>query len=330
MKRLAGRQLLFLLFLLLLAVLVILAALFCGSSFVPYGEFYDGNGALVPLVRARMSRILTSFVVGGSLALAGCAYQAVLRNPLAEPFILGVSGGSALGAALSFITGAAVSSIYAIPAFAALGGLCAVSFVLLLGMLNRGDSTSLLLSGVVAGTISSSCLMCLVTIAGTQEMCSMTWFLLGDLAATDPLLLRFFAVFAPFIAFLLWLLSPKANALALGDDYAWSMGSDPKKTSCALIFLASLLTAGSVALSGIIGFVGLIVPHILRKCGYSDNRKLFPLSFFAGGIFLIFCDLVSRSVFPEREVPSGVITSLLGGALFLWLLHGRNRERRGK
>ena len=204
------------------------------------------------------------------------------------------------------------------------------SFVLLLGMLNKGDSTSLLLSGVVAGTISSSCLMCLVTIAGTQEMCSMTWFLLGDLAATDPLLLRFFAVFAPCVAFLLWLLSPKANALALGDDYAWSMGSDPKKTSCALIFLASLLTAGSVALSGIIGFVGLIVPHILRKCGYSDNRKLFPLSFFAGGVFLIFCDLVSRSVFPEREVPSGVITSLLGGALFLWLLHGRNRERRGK
>ena len=315
----------------LLTVSTVFCALFFGSTFISPEQFRTESGTLSPLILSRICRIATSFTVGGSLAIAGSVYQAVLRNPLADPFILGVSGSAALGTALAFITGAAMTSACTIPVFAGAGALAAIVFVLLLGSITaRGESTALLLSGVITGTVSSSILMCLISFAGTTEMCSVTWFMLGDLSSADPVLLRFFLFFIPFPVLLLWLLSPKANALALGDDHARSLGIDPVKTSYFLIILASLLTAGSVAVSGIIGFAGLIIPHILRKCGFSDNRKLFPLSFWAGGVFLTLCDLLSRCIFPEREIPPGVITSLAGGTLFLWILYENGKERNRK
>lgn len=323
------KEYLFLFSFIFLSFLIFFCAFFLGSSHLSFKEIFSDplSGNLSPLALARITRILASFMVGGSLALAGSVYQAVLRNPLAEPFILGVSGGAALGTALAFVTGAAMAGTLFIPLFAASGGLLTVLLVLLLGMTGKGDKNLLLLSGVIAGTLSSSILMCLISFAGTQEMCSVTWFLLGDLSAADPVLLRFFSFAAPLIAFFLFLLSPKANALASGNDYARGMGVDPVKAGYLLLILATLLTAGSVALSGIISFAGLIVPHILRKWGFADNRKLFPLSFFTGGIFLIFCDLLSRSIFQAREIPAGVITSFSGGLLFLWILYRKSRRK---
>ena len=330
MKKERYKELFFLFSFILLSFLILFCAFFLGINDLSTKEIFNDNssGTLTPLAMARITRILASFLVGGSLALAGSVYQAVLHNPLAEPFILGVSGGAAVGTALAFITGAAVTGTFFVPLFASSGGLFAVLLVLLLGMTGRGEKNTILLSGVIMGTLSSSILMCLISFAGTQEMCSITWFLMGDLSAADPVLLRFSCFFAPLIAFLLFLLSPKANALASGEDYARGIGVDPVKTGYALLILATLLTAASVALSGIISFVGLIVPHILRKWGFADNRKLFPLSFFAGGIFLIFCDFLSRNIFQAREIPAGVITSFSGGLLFLWILYKKNLNGR--
>lgn len=326
MKKIYSKTFLFSFLLVTLSLFIISAALFFGSSFVPFRDFFTENGAISPIILSRIYRIAAAFFAGGSLALSGSCYQAVLRNPLAEPYILGVSSGAALGTALAFITKAAQVSIYILPAFAAAGGVAAIFLVLLPSLFRKGDNTTLLLSGVITGTVFSSILMALITFAGTQEISSVTWFLLGDLSSSDPLLLRFFMVISIILVLLLILLSPKANALMLGDDYARSMGIEPLKTSILLLFLASLLTAGSVALTGIIGFAGLIVPHILRKCGFSDNRKLFPLSFYGGGLFLVFCDLLSRSIFTAREIPIGVITAFLGGILFLRLLYNNNNK----
>lgn len=314
----------FLSVLFLLFVLVMSAALFFGAGVLSASGIFEGDGGkFSPLFLARLSRVTAAFLVGGSLALAGCVYQSILHNPLAEPFILGVSGGAALGTGIAFASKVVLISIYMVPLFASAGALIMVAFVLLLGMTRKGDANTLLLSGVIGGTTASSILMCLISFAGTEEINSITWFLLGDLSATDPALLHFFAVFAPCIVFFLWLLSPKANAISLGEEYAKSMGINFHKNCILLLFFASLLAAGSAALSGIIGFVGLIVPHILRKWGFADQRVLFPLSFFSGGIFLTFCDLLSRILLPEREIPIGAITSLSGGAFFLYLLYAK-------
>lgn len=323
-----GRKRVFILFFLLfiLYIPVILSALLFGSWNIPFPELFSPSPETDLVLKVRLMRILTAFLVGGSLSLAGAVYQAVLRNVLAEPYILGISSGSALGAALAFVSKLALISVYMVPLCAAGGALAILFFVLSYGASGKGTNR-LLLAGVIAGTVASSILMALVSFADSGEMSSVFWFLLGDLSAPDPQIFRFFAFFAAGTAFLLCLLAPKGNALALGEEYAWSMGVDPVKMSLLLVGLASLLAAGSVALSGIIGFVGLIIPHLIRKFDFSDNRILFPASFFSGGVFLIFCDLLSRCIFTEREIPIGVMTSLLGGPVFLWLLRNKTRVK---
>lgn len=310
----------------LLALAGILLGTVCGSEFYSIKELFFPEGTFAPTLLAK-SRLLQSagaFLAGASLALAGAVYQAVLRNILAEPYILGVSSGSALGAALAFITGAVLISPYAIALFAALGALGALFLVLFLGFRQKGSGKDLLLSGIIVGTVLSSLLMAAVTMASTREMCGLAWWLLGDLSAVDPGLLAAFWITTPLFALFLFYLAGRANILALGDEYAWSMGVDPRKTAFFLILFASLLASQTVALAGIISFVGLIVPHIVRRSYCADNRYLFPASFLAGGVYLLFCDTLSRSIFTEREIPIGVITALAGGPLFLFLLRKRS------
>ena len=316
------------LFLFLIYIPVLLLALLWGSRNLSIHALFSCQLETLLLLKVRFMRIATAFFAGGSLALAGSVYQAVLRNPLAEPYILGVSSGASLGVALSFITGAAAFSVYMVPGFAVAGAVLILAMVLLYGSAGRGTE-SLLLAGVIAGTIASGLLVTILSFADSREISSVFWFLLGDLSSADPVLFRLFAILVPVISILLCLLSAKCNALSLGNEYAWSMGIDPLKMTLLSVGLASLLAAMSAALTGIIGFAGLIIPHIIRKCSFHDNRVLVPASFLTGGVFLILCDLVSRSVFPEREIPIGVITSLLGGPLFLWILQQKKHNREG-
>ena len=324
------RKKVFILFLLLflISIPVFFFSLLLGAENLPFHALFSSREETLLLLNVRFMRMATAFLTGGSLSLAGCVYQAVLRNPLAEPYILGVSSGASLGVALSFVTGTAAFSVYTVPGFAAAGAVLILTMVLLYGSAGKGTE-SLLLAGVIAGTIASGFLVTLLSFADSREISSVFWFLLGDLASADPVLFRLFAVLVPVISILLCLLAPKADILTLGNEYAWSMGIDPLKMTLLFAGLASLLAAMSAALAGIISFVGLIIPHIIRKCSFHDNRVLFPASFFSGGIFLILCDLVSRSIFPEREIPVGVITALLGGPLFLWILHHKKHNGTG-
>lgn len=308
--------------LILLAIAGFLTGVLCGSEFLSIKKLFFPEGKFSPtlLAKGRLLQSSGAFLAGSSLALAGAAYQAVLRNILAEPYILGVSSGSALGAAIAFISGAAMIFPGAVTLFAAAGALFALFLVLSLGFYRKNSSSDLLLSGVIVGTLLSSCLMAAVTLASSREMYSLTWFLLGDLSALDPAHLVFSGLSTLIFAFILFLFSSRANLLALGEEYAYSMGISPRKNAFWIILTASLLAAQTVALCGIIGFVGLIIPHIIRKLYKADNRKLFPAAFLAGGTFLLFCDTLSRSIFPEREIPIGVITALVGGPLFLVLL----------
>ncbi len=279
------------------------------------------------IVELRMTRALTAFSVGGALAVAGLAYQAVLRNPLAEPFILGISGGSGVGAAIAIISGLAAMSSLAIPAVAFLSSLIVLALVLAVaGGQSSAYTTNIMLSGIIIGTVCSSMMMFIISTLGVEDLNSITWWMLGNLQALNPRLLICASILAPLGTFILFIFGREANVISLGEDMAWHFGISPKGTVYTLLGIASLLTAASVSLAGIIGFVGLIVPHILRSLFGADHRRLFPLGLFGGGMFLILCDTISRSILPAQDVPVGVITASLGGPFFLWLLNRKRRD----
>ncbi len=309
----------------LLALMTIaLAGLVFGSRSLHPSEFYQ-SGHWHPLLSLRSVRVLGTIVIGGSLAISGLTFQAVLRNPLAEPFTLGVSGGGALGATLAFVLGLRALTQYAVPFSALAGALLALGLVLLVSRSGNWCSESLLLSGVIVGTICSSLLTYLLSIAQHQELAGVTWWLLGDLQGLDLRLLWPAAIFGLFTLLLLRWFAGDLNALSLGAEQAFYLGVNARRLLFLLVLLASLLAAFSVCLAGIISFCGLIIPHIVRRIYGCDHRRIIFTTFFWGAAFLLLCDLLSRSIFSSREVPIGVLTALVGGPLFLLLINRRGQ-----
>ncbi|MBI2440958.1 MAG: iron ABC transporter permease [Lentisphaerae bacterium] len=307
---------------LLLAItpLVLAACLLVGAA-----DFTIQDG-LTPLLRAilllRASRVAAGFVVGAALACAGTVLQALLRNPLAEPYVLGVSGGSALGAALAIFFGAA--GVFILPASAFVAGVLALLIVYLLA--HQGGAPSLyalLLSGVIISSICSSLLMLIIALAPVEGLHSITWWLLGNLQVTSLPLLAVSAtlVLAAFGG--LWLMARELNALTLGREMAHHLGVRTGLVVTMGLALATLMTAAAVALAGLIGFVGLIVPHAMRALLGPDHRRLIPASALAGGLFLTLADTLARALIAPIEIPVGVITALMGGPFFLVLLRRR-------
>lgn len=278
------------------------------------------NGALIRTLR--LYRLAAAFVIGGALALSGLIFQAILRNPLAEPFTLGLSGGAAVGAALAFITGAFLWNLYTVGAFAFAGALLVLALVLFIGRGGARGAETLLLSGVIAGTIASGILMFLISFASHGELAGITWWMLGDLQGVEPKFLYAEAVLLAVSAVAVQFSAGGINALTLGEAQAWDLGINPKRLTLQLTLLASLLAAGTVAMAGIIGFCGLVIPHAVRRLfGWNHRKIVFP-TVFLGGLFLVGCDQLSR-LDPIRGMPVGVVTSLIGGPLFLWLLTRR-------
>lgn len=272
-----------------------------------------------PLAELRFFRMLGALFIGGALSLSGMVFQAVLRNPLAEPYTLGVSAGAGVGAAAAFITGIHALSIYSVP-FAALAG--ALLTVLLVVRISRaGGSEKLLLSGVIAGTICSSVLMFLLSIARSEEVAAASWWLLGDLqSVNEKLLLPMICITLGIMFYLRW----SANALdllSLGEREAFFLGLNVKRMTLVMVICGSALAALSVALAGAVGFCGLIVPHAVRRLFSASHRKNVFAMFIWGGIFLMGCDLISRVILPGQELPVGVVTSITGGPVFLWILN---------
>lgn len=307
--------------LLIASFVCIAAGVFLGSRTLGFSEIFSS-----PVAELRFIRILAAFIIGGSLALAGMTFQAVLKNVLAEPFTLGISGGSGIGAALAFILGLKAISPYAVPFSALAGALIVLALVLFISNNGSRGQESLLLSGVIAGTICSSVLMYLLSIAQADDLASVTWWMLGDLQSVDLDLLIFQGIYAVAALGILQFFAMEINAVAMGDEHAFYMGVNVRRMNLLLIITAALLSAGTVALAGIISFCGLIIPHIVRRLCGSDHRKIIITVFLSGGIFLVLCDIASRIIFVEREIPIGVLTALIGGPVFLFLLNRRTQN----
>ncbi|MDD5698678.1 MAG: iron ABC transporter permease [Victivallaceae bacterium] len=302
-------------------------ALCWGSFWISPADIFAENGLEAGVVRLRLIRCATAFIIGGGLAVSGAAYQAVLKNPLAEPYILGISGGASLGAAAALISGLAAVSGLAVPLTAFVAALLALTLVLAVsrGCFGGVYSENILLSGVIVGSVCSSWLMFIISGLGYHELNSITWWMLGNMEAGDLNLLLTAWIITLSGTALLAVYGRHANVIALGEEMAYNMGVAPVRTALTMLGTASLITAAAVSLSGIIGFVGLIVPHAMRRLFGADHRRLFILNLFYGGIFLVLCDTVARSILASQEIPVGVITALIGGPFFIWLLNQRTR-----
>jgi iron complex transport system permease protein len=285
--------------------------------------FSDNTDAQIFFV-ARLPRTLSGAIVGALFAAAGVVFQGLLRNPLATPFTLGVSTGAALGAilALTFGWSIAVAGITAVPLAAFVGSLAAVGIVYALAQArHRGLSTTvLLLAGVTMNAFFSAMILFVQYFASFTDVARTLRWLMGnlDVSSYEPLLAALPGLVIAFAVFA-WLARP-LNLLSLGPDSAESRGLDVARAQRAAFLSASLATGAAVSIGGPIGFVGIIIPHLVRLLVGPDHRLVLPAAALFGAAFLVACDLVARTILAPIEVPVGVITALIGGPFFLWLL----------
>ncbi len=280
----------------------------------------NGIGATV-LLELRLPRALAAFAVGGLLALSGALLQVLLRNPLADPYILGVSGGAAVAALLSILIGLGGAWVIG-NAFA--GSLLSTFLVFSLSRLDGAwTQTRLLLTGVVVAAGWGALISFILAISPQGDLHSMLFWLMGDLSHADY---ELFGIVMLAVGLGLALAFARSlNLLARGDLAAAALGENPVRIRIVVYFLASLLTATAVTLAGSIGFVGLIIPHVIRLLTGADHRSLLPNTVLLGGSFLVLADTVARTVIAPMQLPVGVITALLGVPVFLFLLaHTKN------
>lgn len=271
------------------------------------------------IYQVRGPRVLAALVVGAALATAGAAYQGMFRNPLVSPDILGVSSGAALGAALAIFLSWDLVGIQALAFF---GGLAAVAMVYAAGASLRGRDPllTLILAGVVIGTLFGSCVSLLKYLADPyNQLPAITFWLLGSLAAASPDDLKVVVPTVLIGLVPLALLRWRMNLLTLPDDEARALGVDTRRLRLAVICAATLITAASVAISGIIGWIGLLVPHAARMLAGPGFARMLPMTMILGAGFMLAVDTLARTI-ATLEVPPGVLTAVLGTPLFLWLL----------
>ena len=280
-------------------------------------------------LRVRLPRVLLAAIAGGGLAVVGVAFQAILRNPLAEPYILGVSGGAALGATVALVLGANALTLFGasiVPLAAFAGGLAATAIVYALARAtNRASSTSILLAGIVVNAIASAAITFIKTLVSATKAQELLYWLMGFLDVPSWTSLAGVATYVALGAAVLLSDAAKLNVLALGDEPAQHLGVDVRALERRTFLVGSLVVGAIVSVTGLIGFVGLIVPHALRRVVGPDARSLLPASLFAGGIVLVACDVFARALFRvlHTEPPVGAITALVGGPIFLALLRRR-------
>lgn len=308
------------------ALIAAVAGVALGASPIPPGDLVAallrrGGGTAEAIVwTLRLPRVVLGFVVGGVLAVAGAALQALVRNPLADPYLLGLSGGAGLGAVLALAAG--LVSAWALPAAAFAGALAATVVVYRLALVAGGalDSRVLLLAGVVVGAFAGAIVLGLLAVSDATRLRSATLWLMGGLGGVGwPGILALAAYSAPALAVLV-AEARALNLLALGEEAALHLGADVQRTKRRVYLAASLLTAASVASAGIIGFVGLVIPHAIRLVRGHDHRALLPAAFVLGGTYLVLADALARTAFAPLELPVGVVTAVVGVPIFAVLL----------
>jgi len=296
------------------------------ASLLAGGEGEQGGSLRRIVVGLRLPRVLLGAAVGASLATAGAVFQGILRNPLADPFLLGLSGGASLGAALVILGGVSGLHVLMLPAAAMVGALLALLAVSRLASgPGSASPTTLVLAGVMVSAFCSAAVMLLTAVSPSARVHGTLLWMMGSLAAPPPGILP--AVLAATCAGVVYLSlsGHHLNVLSLGEETAQQIGVEAAAVRWRLLFAASLLTAVSVSASGLIGFVGLVVPHALRNLAGADHRLLVPAAALAGGTALVLADCGARTFLPPAEIPVGVITALFGAPFFLVLL----RRRRG-
>ncbi len=279
----------------------------------------DPTAAWQVIWTLRLPRVLAALVVGACLALAGGVFQGMLQNPLADPYILGVSSGAALGACLGLLTGLVGVGVWAIPMATFMGAGLTILLITLMMRWTKGRVVHLILSGIMLNAFFSALTLILLYVADNKIRGLMMWFM-GDLSTVGYGVLSVCGVLAVMVIGVLLRFGGTLNILAMGDDFAQSEGVRVKSMRRLLFALASILTAISVTCGGVIGFVGLIIPHIVRLILGDDFRVVLPVSVFAGALFLVGADLVARVIIPGVELPIGIMTSLIGAPFFMVLL----------
>lgn len=312
----------------LLLVLVGFISIGLGAAPIPPAEVLEalsggGDGATRTIILdLRLPRMLLAVLVGGSLGLGGAVFQALLRNPLAEPYILGVSGGAAVGAVGVFVLGLGAAAALALPIAAFAGALFAIGLVFRIATaVGRAlDTRVLLLAGVVVGAFFNAVILLLLTVAEAESFRSAIFWIMGSLAGASWGGVGLLTAYVVPSTLVLLALARPLNLIALGEETAFHLGTRVETVKRVAYGVTSLLVAASVAVSGVIGFIGLIVPHALRLIWGSEHRFLLPASVLAGGAFLLAADTLARTVVAPVELPVGVITALVGVPIFVALL----------
>jgi len=313
------------------AILVgaLMLGLTAGPSGLGVGEILsvladrDATGPAADIVlRVRLPRVLLGALVGACLAVSGVLFQAMLRNPLADRYGAGVSGGAALGGILVLSLGSAVGLGYEAVPPAAFGGCLITTAILyaIAGVHARVSTTSLLLTGVVFNAFASAAIVFLASMAGLTEGASIFLWLIGSLSSIRIEMSGWVAAFLVLGLGSTLPLARSLNLSALGGESAEQLGVDIDRQRRVVLIASSLMVGAAVSVAGLIGFVGLIIPHLLRLILGPDHRLLIPASALGGAAFLVICDAIARTILDGRELPVGAITALAGGPLFLWLL----------
>jgi iron complex transport system permease protein len=319
-----------------LLVAVALVSLFVGSaglSMEAVARALAGRAGAesiesVVTLQLRLPRVLAAVLAGGGLAVAGVAFQGLTRNPLAEPAVLGVSSGAAFGVVLAQVFGLGLSALQAlgVAVFAFGGALLAAGAVYLIAVVPGGLSIqTMLLAGVIVGIFFTSAITVLISVVDFNRLGGVVHWLLGNLAPIPPASLVLFALLALAGFWLILRSARELNLLALGEEAAVQLGVDADRLKRRVFIAAALLTGTVVAFTGPIGFVGLVVPHLLRGLLGQDNRLLVPTALVGGGIFLLAADTLARNVVAPAELSVGVLTSFCGAPFFVYLLRTRYR-----
>lgn len=305
-----------------------------GSVKVPISTLWDtGADAIATNIvwKIRMPRVVLAGLVGASLAIAGAAFQGLLKNPLADPYTLGVSSGASVGAVATLFFGISVPflGIFTLPVFSMIGALVTMLLVITFAKLvdRAMKMETIILTGIIFSSFLGSIISLMIALTG-EELRQIIGWLLGSVSMRGWSFVQMALPFVIIGTFLLWLNRRELNAMLFGEERAKHLGVNVKKRKMMILIGGSMLTGTAVAVSGTIGFVGLVVPHMTRLLFGSDNRHVLPLSFINGASLLIVCDLVSRTIISPTELPIGVITAFIGAPVFAFIFF-RQRKKGG-
>ncbi|WP_418894151.1 FecCD family ABC transporter permease [Limibacterium fermenti] len=279
------------------------------------------------LAYIRIPRTLLGFAIGGSLSLAGAILQGIYRNPLVEPYTLGISGGASLGVTFAIVSGLRLLNVLFLPLAGFIGAFATIFLVYTLSLGKGGLSVNrMLLIGVMISFISSSLMMFLMSVTSAENIHGIVFWIMGSLNESNSTMITLMVVLSVFCLLVSYLFVMPLNALRLGEEKARHLGFNANGVIRILFIITSLLTGACISVAGIIGFVGLVIPHIVRLWVGTDYRILLIASFLSGSTFLILCDVLARTIIAPNELPIGVITGIVGGVAFILLLNNTKRK----